>query len=812
MSDSVRGLFRHFKSCHGLTERHARYSCYQGQCCRTFSSKYVFSRHLESCHISNQPRSSSNSSPSQTSRSMVDHREYESSEVRHPDQSVMPEVEPGESELNLSDLACKFICQAKSRLSTVENVNSMVNACTEIVDAVVGDLHRHVLSLRTSSTEEDWRKIDDKFAAFRDPFKELRTQHRQTVYISKLGAYVAPEDHIIGRSQHFVMDKKAKFAKPTVQDVTGQFISVKKSMHALNNHTSMMDFVACNPHVNVDKVSSFFDGMFWKDHPLRDQKVVLIRLYGDDFEPANALGSHKSIYKVGCIYWQFENLPVTMRSNTENIFLALCYHTQDIKTFGWAAVLAPLLQELLSVETDGVDLVVNGQMSNYKVVLSCITGDNLFLNGLFGFVESFTAGHPCRHCDIHRGKFGVTSVEELSSVRTVASYNHAVANVDVQQSGIKFACVFNELRYFHAVTNYVQDIMHDILEGVCSYDIVLICSKFVGDGLFSIDVLNSRLQCLNYGYHDQCNKPPVVSSFDNEMLSMDAAQIWCLARYLSVAVGQFIDMNNEVWQLFLQLRQIMDIIFAPIILSQEIKELRFLISEYLQLRSVLFPLQSIKNKHHHMIHYPRLIQQMGPMCHLWCMRFEQKHQRYKRLMHIGGNFINVPKTIAVRHQNDVASQLLLNCQSDEIETGKGEVVVLKQLTNGVAIDLALGGGCIYMEFFKCSSIKIFGTSYKSGCYLLSGFDEEAEIPQFAQLLDILVRDQKNVIFFCEQLNTVQFNNHFHAWHVQRTCPRQYLHLNPKTLSYFIPMTLQSVMLCDGPHAYDVDMLVLRHRM
>jgi hypothetical protein len=44
--------------------------------------------------------------------------------------------------------------------------------------------------------------------------------------------------------------------------------------------------------------------------------------------------------------------------------------------------------------------------------------------------------------------------------------------------------------------------------------------------------------------------------------------------------------------------------------------------------------------------------------------------------------------------------------------------------------------------------------------------EEAEMLQFAQLLNILVRDEKNVIFFCERLNTVQFNNHFHAWHVQ----------------------------------------------
>jgi hypothetical protein len=135
-------------------------------------------------------------------------------------------------------------------------------------------------------------------------------------------------------------------------------------------------------------------------------------------------------------------------------------------------------------------------------------------------------------------------------------------------------------------------------------------------------------------------------------------------------------------------------------------------SEYLQPRSV----QTIKTKHHHLIHYPRLIEQMGPKCHLWCM-----HQRYKHLMHSIGNFINIPKTIAVRHQNDVASRLRLNCQSDEIDTGKGEVVVLQQLTNGAAIDLAWGDGFMFMEFFKCNSMNIFGTSYKCGCYLFEWF-------------------------------------------------------------------------------------------
>ena len=40
----------------------------------------------------------------------------------------------------------------------------------------------------------------------------------------------------------------------------------------------------------------------------------------------------------------------------------------------------------------------------------------------------------------------------------------------------------------------------------------------------------------------------------------------------------------------------------------------------------------------------------GPITHLWCMRFEAKHQWFKKLAHNLGNFVNVAKTLAWRHQ------------------------------------------------------------------------------------------------------------------------------------------------------------------
>jgi hypothetical protein len=177
-----------------------------------------------------------------------------------------------------------------------------------------------------------------------------------------------------------------------------------------------------------------------------------------------------------------------------------------VKTYGWANVLNPLIKELKLLESEGIDLVINGTKDNYKVILSCVTGDNLFLNGLLGFVESFTAGHPCRHCTEHRHNFGKKFFEDANVVRTVQNYDEDLLRGETQATGIKAQCALNQLKYFHAADNYVQDIMHDLLEGVCSYDMRLICKNLTEK--ITLEELNRRIQCVNFGYHDLSSKPP----------------------------------------------------------------------------------------------------------------------------------------------------------------------------------------------------------------------------------------------------------------------------------------------------------------
>jgi hypothetical protein len=57
--------------------------------------------------------------------------------------------------------------------------------------------------------------------------------------------------------------------------------------------------------------------------------------------------------------------------------------------------------------------------------------------------------------------------------------------------------------------------MHDVLEGVCTYAMRLICRTLLK---YNIDLhfLNSQMQSVNYGYYDLSSTPPVITSLESE--------------------------------------------------------------------------------------------------------------------------------------------------------------------------------------------------------------------------------------------------------------------------------------------------------
>ena len=118
-------------------------------------------------------------------------------------------------------------------------------------------------------------------------------------------------------------------------------------------------------------------------------------------------------------------------------------------------------------------------------------------------------------------------------------------------------------------------------------------------------------------------------------------------------LGNYIDEGDEVWNVYLAyllMREVTDLVLSPTVTKSSLSYLEGLIFQFLTHYVSLFGSRAITPKHHYMIHYPRLIGMHGPLRHLWCMRFEAKHQYFKSVISSLGNYVNVTATMATRHQ------------------------------------------------------------------------------------------------------------------------------------------------------------------
>ena len=83
-----------------------------------------------------------------------------------------------------------------------------------------------------------------------------------------------------------------------------------------------------------------------------------------------------------------------------------------------------------------------------------------------------------------------------------------------------------------------------------------------------------------------------------------ASQAWCLGRFLPLLVGDLVPDDNNYWNNYLQLLQIMEYTFAPVTTVGKLDYLQFLIEEYLSEFTELYPSRPLTPKMHYLVHIP----------------------------------------------------------------------------------------------------------------------------------------------------------------------------------------------------------------
>ena len=83
--------------------------------------------------------------------------------------------------------------------------------------------------------------------------------------------------------------------------------------------------------------------------------------------------------------------------------------------------------------------------------------------------------------------------------------------------------------------------------------------------------------------------------------------MWLLGRILSLIIGQYVPEDDERWRLYLDMMNIVDILFAPNTTNDYAAYLATLISDHHHDFCELYPQSSIIPKMHFMVHMPRMM-------------------------------------------------------------------------------------------------------------------------------------------------------------------------------------------------------------
>ena len=699
---------------------------------------------------------------------MQRHSDVELSSDEPTTSASLLQVPPVITPNSLDSMCGSIVAHLQASGVPESTVQTIVSSMEEVVSDVQIQTREAVFQTFSAENKESemCKKIEHSLNKLDNPFSKLNTETKRKKYFSEKWDIVEPKELVLGVRLDTRRDRPTGVYSQIPVTDKYMYVPILGTLKSIFKNSEIIECFLQEKPSKTGMYQDINDGLYFQNHPLFSQHrhALQILLYYDDFETANPLGSKKGIHKLGCVYFTLKNLPPKLNSVLMNVHLAALFYTEDLKTYGFDLILKPLIDDLKILETTGIQLPFINEPLFGSVIQ--ITGDNLALNGLLGFVESFSATYCCRFC--------LTNKEEIQSVFTennpglvlrskelYVEHCNALSEDPTLPSvyGVKKACVLNSLHYFHSSDNYTVDIMHDLLEGVVQYELKLFFQYLIKNGYASIKTLLHRVQSFNYGFLERKNKPSGLKIDDNSKhLGINAIQSLCILRNTPLIFGDIVERDNKHWNLVLLLLHIVNIVFSPIFTDGMICYLKHLICDHHTMFKTLFPDKRLIPKHHLMIHYPRLLKKIGPLIHMWCMRFEAKHIFFKKSKK---NFKNFIKSLVNPHQRQQAFYFE-NYYFKRFEFGPLKTKTIDSLKGGELLcQILLLDPCSHVS--TTSWVRNYGTEYQKDLFICTGTSHD--LPVFKKICNIIIHDQRAFIIGCT-VDTLYFDEHFHAYCIE----------------------------------------------
>ena len=492
------------------------------------------------------------------------------------------------------------------------------------------------------------------------------------------------------RSEHVVSEEVVQLV---VDNVKGMILSVAEAsdtQEAANDIVGSLDHFRSQynlktycekhmPHVSAKTVA--VEGGVVQYVPIIEQLKVLIEngviqaddtqcpvidviLYQDEFVPTNPLRGKAKTFKLTGTYFSIDG---GSNSRTDDIFLLMLFRSSVIETAGMSGVLQPLIADLKSL-TEGVDVATLNGIVRVKCRLKAVCGDNLGVHQLAGFQQSFSSGaHPCRYCDAQNDSFVSCLTLEKLTPRTQERYEAQVKALEesefdpdiVKLFGIKTRCCLSDIPGFEVVGAFPPDIAHDVFEGSLTYVMCLLLTfLIVKIRLFSLRAFNKIVASFPLARCDKANRPSPARLRNGEIhLPLTAAECWTLGRLLPLMIGSLVPSDLDEWKVFVEMMNLVELICCPAPDERVLSEMQCCIQRWLVRLVKVFNLKKITPKLHYLMHYASEARRHGALRRFWTLRFESKHQVFKRLLVKMRSTKAVCKMLATRHQESMAFRI-----------------------------------------------------------------------------------------------------------------------------------------------------------
>lgn len=535
--------------------------------------------------------------------------------------------------------------------------------------------------------------------------------------------------------------------------------------------------------------SSFLDGALAETHPIfsQDPNALQIILYYDDI---SLTASRAKRNKLGMFYFTLGNFNATFRSRVDAISLLAVAQYEDIRSYGVDRVLTLLCEELDQLsQPAGFAFSLDGFYLPLRGAVVAVSADTPASNYLGGYKEGVGGAlRKCRHCNTDYETMQSHFEEEDFLPRTLQQHHLQCHVIDQSENlgdhhstnyGVTRRSSLCDFPFFNVTQQMPQDIMHIIFEGAIPYVIGHLLRYYINnDKAFTLAQFNSRLCGFNYGYSQMADRLQPISKDmiqaewgDERGLSgfgQQAAKNWLFLRVFPFIVGDWVNMESEQWAVLEKLLAICSILVSPVIHVESVAYLKTLIKDFLSgfkqtFDGVIIP------KLHYLVHCPRLILTLGPLVNYWCMRFESKHQYFKKKSR-KCSYKNICLSLAKCHQRRFSSFLISTEECSFLfkdSNGKTEHLSGRDFENAKRVISSFLGweASIITNVYTTSWISVHGTKYiPNKCILL--IRSENETPIFWMLRLIWVVNFQILLFRVSMLETVNFNEHLNAYRVQ----------------------------------------------